>query len=161
MSVAAHAAGADGDAAGAGQAAVGDNGAVDAAGSDGGEGVGQVKLKRATAHRGVVHVLGVHIQVVGQVHPAVADAAGGGEEAVHVVLGQAGVGQGLDDALSLNLQLAFVRGVAGNVLVDTHNSRAMLKVDHKLRASEKEFGRFGLLCHRWGDGGSGGAIGSF
>ena len=133
MPVAAHAAGADRHPAGAGQAAVGDDGAVDPPGGDGGQGVGQVKLEGTAAHRGVVHVLGVHIQVVGQVHPAVADAAGGGKEAVHVGFGQAGVRQGLDDALPLDLQFAFVRGVAGNVLVNTHNRRAALQVNHTRR----------------------------
>ena len=133
MSVAADAAGADGDAAGAGQAAVGDDGAVDAPGGDGGEGVGQVKLKGAAAHRGVVHIAGVQIQVVGQVHPAVADAAGGGKKAVHIPFGKAGVGQGLDDAFPLDLQFAFVRGVAGRMLVNAHNRRPPFQVHHTSR----------------------------
>ena len=97
--------------------------------------MGQVELEGTAAHGGVVDVPGVHVQVVGQVHAAVADAAGGGKQAVDVLLGQACVGQGLDDALPLDLQLALVRRVAGDVLVNTHDGRAMLKVNHKRKAS--------------------------
>ena len=118
---ASHAARADGDAAGAGQRGIGDDGNVDATGVDGVEGVGQVELKGAAAHGGVVDVLGVHVQVVGEVQTAVSHGHGGGEEAVDVVLGQAGVFQRLDDALALNLEFALVGSVAGDMLVDAHN----------------------------------------
>ena len=155
MPVTAHAAGAYRHATGTGQAAVGDDRHVNAPGGDGGQGVGQVELEGTAAHGGVVHVLGVQIQVVGQVHAAVADTAGSGEQAVHVLLGQAGVGQSLDDALPLNLQLALVRRVAGNVLVNAHDGRAMLKVNHKRKASKTQWVKTGPLCHSWGSGGSG------
>ena len=78
----------------------------------------------------------------------------------HVLLGQAGVGQGLDDALPLDLQLALVRRVAGNVLVNTHDGRAMLKVNHKaeslpgeLRTKKQELGilsSYFVTVKRWG-----------
>ena len=117
----AHAAGAHRHAAGAGQGAVGDNGAVDSPGVNGVEGVGQVEFEGAAAHRRVVDVLGIHVQVVGQVQAAAAHRHGRGEQAVDVVLGQTGVLQRLDDALALNLKLALIWSVAGHVFVDAHN----------------------------------------
>ena len=125
-----HAAGAHRHAAGTGQAAVGNHRYLDAPGSDGGQRMGQVKLKRPAAHRGVVHIAGVHIEIVGQVHPAVADAAGRRKKAVHIGFGQAGVGQRLDDAFALNLQFALVRSVAGDVLVDAYDGGGAPQVNH-------------------------------
>ena len=60
------------DAAGAGQAAVCDNGAVKPPGNDGVEGVGKMELERPSAHGGVIHEPGVHVQVVSQVQTGVA-----------------------------------------------------------------------------------------
>ena len=72
MPEATDAAGAHGDAAGAGQRRVGDDSHVDAPGVDGVQRVGQVELEGASAHGRVVDVLGVHVQVVGEVQAAVA-----------------------------------------------------------------------------------------
>ena len=125
-----HAARAYGDAAGAGQRGVGDDGNVDAPGVDGVEGVGQVELEGASAHGGVVDVLGVHVQVIGEVQTAVSHRHGGGEQAVDIVLGQPGVFEGLDDALALYLELALVWGVTGYVFVDTDDRGGASQVNH-------------------------------
>ena len=139
VSEAPDAAGADGYAAGAGQGSVGDDGDVDAPGVDGIQRVGQVELEGAAAHGGVVHVLGVHIQVVGQVQAAVAHRHGRGEQAVNIGLGQPGVLQRLDDALALNLELALVGSVAGNVFVDADDGGGPSEVNHGADTS-------GLFC---------------
>ena len=68
----AHATCAHRHATGAGQGAVGDDRDVDASGVDGIQGVGEVELEGPAAHGRVVHVLWVHVQVVGQVQAAVA-----------------------------------------------------------------------------------------
>ena len=130
MSIASYPAGTNGYAARPSQAAVGDHSAIDASGSDGSQRVGQVKLKGAAADGGVVYILGVHVQVVGQVQAAVANAAGSGEQALYVVLGQPGVLQGFDDALALNLQFALIRSVAGGVLVNADNCGGTTEINH-------------------------------
>ena len=124
------AAGAHRDAAGSGLGGVGDDGDVDAPGVDGVQGVGQVELEGAAAHGRVVDVLGVHVQVVGEIQPAVAHRHGGGEQAVDVVLGQPGVFQRLDDTLALDLEFTLVGGVAGDVFVDAHNRGRPSEVYH-------------------------------
>ena len=136
----AHAAGADGHAAGTGQGAVGDHGAVNAPGVDGIESVGQVELEGAAANGRVVDVLGIHVQVVGQVESAVADRHGRGEQAVDVLLGQPGIVQCLDDALALNLELALVGSVASDVFVDAHNSGGPSEVNHRQDTSGSGWG---------------------
>ena len=112
------------------QGGVGDNSHVDAAGVNGVQGVGEVELERPSAHGGVVDVLRVHVQVIGEVQAAVAHGHGGGEKAVDVLLGQPGVLQRLDDAFALNLELALVRGVASNVLVDADDGRRPSEINH-------------------------------
>ena len=86
MALPADAAGAHRHPARASLGGVGDNGAVDAAGVDGVQRVGEVELERPAAHGGVVHHLGIHIQVIGQVQAATADRHGSAEQAVHVLL---------------------------------------------------------------------------
>ena len=113
MTEATYAARADRNPTRAGQAAVSDDSNVDTSGGDGRERVGKMELERPASDRGVIDVPGVHIQVIGQIHAAVADTAGRRKQAVHVVFGETGVGQGLDYALALNLQLAFVGSVSG------------------------------------------------
>ena len=130
MAEAPDAAGSHGHAAGTGQAAVGDDGHVDSAGRDCGEGVGEVELEGPAADGGVVDVAGVQVEVIGQVHAAVAGTAGSGEQAVNVVLGEAGVREGIDDALALDLEFALVGSVAGDVLVDAHDGGGAPEVNH-------------------------------
>ena len=130
MAEASDAAGSHGHAAGAGEAAVGDDGHIDPPGRDGGKGVGEVELEGPAADGGVVDVAGVQVKVVGQVHAAVAGTAGSSEQAVDVVLGEAGVGEGVDDALALDLEFALIGSVAGDVLVDAHDGGGAPEVNH-------------------------------
>ena len=90
-----------------------------------------MELEGAAADGGVVDVLGIHVQVVGQVHAAVANRHRSGKQPVDILLGKTGVFNGLDNAFALDLELALVGRIAGHMLMHADNGGGAAKIDHR------------------------------